>query len=98
MKTTYFNRYGDNIQFELISENEIEMTGHDSSFMRYGYDGDESNKYDNLVFIDPPGGPFLSTGTDLGRYFDGKIDTHFIHKITLKDKSVLFTTKSNKFK
>ncbi len=25
MKTTYFNRYGDNIQFELISENEIEI-------------------------------------------------------------------------
>ncbi len=96
MKTTYYNRHGDVIQFELINENEIEMTGHDDSFMRYGYDGDDSTKYDNLVFVDPPGGPFLNTGTDLGRYFDGKISSHFIHKIAIKNKSIIFTTKPNK--
>ena len=93
MKTTYFNRYGDNLQFELISEDKIEMTGHDSSFMRYGYDGEVETRYDNLVFVDPPGGPFLNIGTDLGRYFDGKIGIHFVHEITIKDKSVIFTTK-----
>lgn len=96
MKTTYNNRYGDNIQFELINDDTIVMSGYDSFFMRYGYDGNEDTKYDNLTFIDPSGGPMISIGTDLGRYFDNAIGNHFVHKILIKDKSIIFTTKQNK--
>ena len=96
MKTTYYNRYGDNIQFELINENEIEMTGYDSSYMRYGHEGSAETIYDNLVYVDPPGGPFLMKGTNLGTYFNGTIGNHFIQAIKVKNTSVLFTTKKDK--
>lgn len=66
MKAIYQNRMGDNIQFEVISENEIKMTGIDGGY-RVGYNSDES-----LNFVDPFGGPFINIGTDMNRYFDGQ--------------------------
>ena len=56
----YNNRYGDDIVFTELNENEIHMHGFD--YYRYGND-----------FIDPSGGPFIRVGIDIGRYFgDGK--------------------------
>jgi|688.fasta_scaffold00850_13 hypothetical protein len=43
MKTSYYNRYGDNINFEKIDDDTVEMTGYNYEWMRYGY----PNVYDN---------------------------------------------------
>lgn len=151
MKTTYQNRYGDNIVFEHISDDKIQMTGYNHSWMRCAYENDYSEAYDSykqacdaleepdmdLLFedliqskirpltlkefkeeahkeyfyknsklrkyalliksnmndihmVDPSGGPYLSKGTNLGRYFnDGK--TRKISKIEFDKSSVIFT-------
>lgn len=57
---------GDDIQFELISENQIIMSGFDHYRIGFYSDG-------KLEFIDPSGGPFISVGTDMNRYFDGRL-------------------------
>ena len=56
-QVTYINRYGDKITFTEISDNKIEFSG----FNHYRYGSD---------FIDPSGGPYISVGTDVGRYFE----------------------------
>ena len=45
MKTTYQNRYGDNIVFEHISEDKIKMSGYNPDWMRYAYENDYSDAY-----------------------------------------------------
>ena len=45
MKTTYHNRYGDNIVFEELDDKTIEMTGH-SDHYRVGYANDFSEAYE----------------------------------------------------
>ena len=90
MKVTYINRYGDNIVFEQIAENQISISGYDSHF-RVGYD--ESNPKTYTMF-DPSGGPYLALGMDVGRYFDGKIGKQIIERIDFQKDSVLLTTKS----
>ena len=60
----YHNRYGDEIIFKKINENQIEMIG--GQYYRTGYNEDGKS----IMFIDPSGGPFIQIGTDLGRYFD----------------------------
>jgi hypothetical protein len=45
MKTTYLNRYGDNIVFEHISDNQIKMSGYNHSWMRCAYENDYDNAY-----------------------------------------------------
>ena len=66
MKTTYFNRYGDNIIFEKIDSNTIKMSGF--IYSRTGFNEDGSK----IEFIDPAGGPFLAVGMNLCRYFNTK--------------------------
>lgn len=46
MKTTYQNRYGDNIVFEHISDNKIRMTGYNPDWMRCAYENDYSEAYE----------------------------------------------------
>jgi hypothetical protein len=43
MKTTYINRYGDNINFERIDDKTIIMSGYNSEWVRIGY----TNVYDD---------------------------------------------------
>jgi hypothetical protein len=59
---SYINRYGDEIIFKEINENQIQMLGGDH--YRTGYEQDGT-----INFVDPSGGPFIQVGTDLGRYF-----------------------------
>ena len=47
MKTTYQNRYGDNIVFEHISDNKIRMTGYNPDWMRCAYENDYSEAYES---------------------------------------------------
>lgn len=72
------NRYGDNLVFEEINENIIQMSGFDH--YRCGND-----------FIDPSGGPFIQIGSDIGRYFnDNKIRK--VKKINITEEGIaLFT-------
>ncbi len=46
MKTTYYNRYGDNIIFNTVDENEIHMSGYNPEWLRIGYENDYSKAYD----------------------------------------------------
>jgi hypothetical protein len=43
--------------------------------------------------IDPSGGPYISLGTNIGRYFDGKIGKQIVEKIELTNGKIIFTTK-----
>ena len=84
MKTaSYINRYGDDIIFKQISDNQIEMIGGD--YYRVGTNADGV-----VEFVDPSGGPFIRVGMDVGRYFmDGKI--RVIKEISLKDNKATIT-------
>lgn len=56
------NRYGDEYSFEKVDENTYTIVG-DLKYWRYGgQDGQERIDYNNLGFVDPSGGPFISVG------------------------------------
>lgn len=56
------NRHGDNYTFEKVSENTYTIVG-DLKYWRYGgQEGQEHLDYNNLGFVDPSGGPFISIG------------------------------------
>lgn len=67
MKTSYFNRSGDEITFERTEDNKVIMTGYNPDYMRYVMHGD-------YKMVDPSGGPYLQVGTNLKYYFDVKED------------------------
>lgn len=154
MKTTYSNRYGDNIVFEQTGPSEITMSGY-SQWYRAGWANDYSDAYevyenlcrasdhpdkdlfiddpasnstrkmsyqefaDHMISIfhnekaplhplveyiksdkntidmfDPSGGPYISLGMDVGRYFDGKIGKQIVEDIKILENRVVLTTKS----
>ena len=56
------NRYGNEYQFEKINENTYTITG-DLNYWRYGgKEGQEGVDVNDLGFVDPSGGPFISIG------------------------------------
>lgn len=56
------NRYGDQYIFEKISENTYTIVG-DLKYWRYGgREGQERMDFNDLGFVDPSGGPFISLG------------------------------------
>ena len=135
MKTTYNNRYGDNIVFTEVNKTTVEMTGYNSEWIRYGYPNDYSEAYEmyklrcnnleevdynylvddpennctrimtypefvhcmeekihakdehpfkalwkfvvsdmnHIDMVDPSGGPYITVGMNVGRYFDDNI-------------------------
>ena len=87
MKTVYFNRYGDKIQFEE-KEHIVEMTGYFDMGMRYGYD--ENPNIINMV--DPSGGPYLAIGSDLSLFFEDK-KPRIVEAIKIFSDKVEFTIK-----
>jgi len=46
MKTSYQNRYGDNIVFEKIEDNSIKLSGYNPSWIRIGYENLYDKAYD----------------------------------------------------
>lgn len=62
-KSSYKNRNGDEITFTKISNKVIEMSGHNSEHMKMG----TNPKTQELVMIDPSGGPYLYLGQ---KFFD----------------------------
>ena len=56
------NRYGDEYQFTKVSGDTYTITG-DLKYWRYGgQEGQNHIDYENLGFVDPSGGPFISIG------------------------------------
>jgi hypothetical protein len=64
----YKNRYGVEYSFDPVDENTY-MFNMDPKEMHYmrcgGNEGEEGVDNQNLGFIDPPGGPFLSRDMDI---------------------------------
>jgi hypothetical protein len=59
------NRYGDEYNFEKVSENTYTIVG-DLKYWRYGgREGQERMDMNDLGFVDPSGGPFISVGTPI---------------------------------
>ena len=56
------NRYGDNYHFEKINDNTYVIRG-DLKYCRFGgQEGQDHIDYNDLGFVDPSGGPFISPG------------------------------------
>ena len=80
MKTAqYINRYGDEIIFKKINENQIEMIG--GEYFRVG------SQDNQIQFVDPSGGPFIQIGTDLGRYFEDGVK-RIVKSIEVNEKKI----------
>lgn len=56
------NRYGDEYQFVKVNDNTFTITG-DLKYWRFGgKEGQEHVNDNDLGFVDPSGGPFISMG------------------------------------
>jgi len=56
------NRYGDHYDFELIAPNQYKIVGN-LQYWRFGGQPDQPEvDLQNLGFVDPSGGPFISPG------------------------------------
>jgi hypothetical protein len=51
----------------------------------------DKSQYD---MVDPSGGPYISRGMNIGRYFDGKIGKQIVEKIEFGNNKIIFTTKN----
>jgi hypothetical protein len=91
MKTTYHNRYGDEIIFEQ-QDDTVTMTGYNPEWIRYALadDADGCNKAEEHVsMVDPSGGPYLTIGSDLS-FFWGDKQPRIIKSIRLLKGQVEF--------
>lgn len=76
------NRYGVEYTFEKVADNTYTIKGA-LEYWRYGgQEGQDSIDYDNLGFVDPSGGPFIS----LGYMIEGRKVT----RIRSRDDQLLF--------
>ncbi len=56
------NRHGDEYTFQKVSDDTYTITG-DLKYWRYGgKEGQSEMDYNDLGFVDPSGGPFISVG------------------------------------
>jgi hypothetical protein len=56
------NRYGESYRFEKIDENTYTIVG-EIKYWRFGAkEGENTIDWNNLGFVDPSGGPFISPG------------------------------------
>jgi hypothetical protein len=56
------NRYGNEYMFEKVDENTYTIVG-ELSYWRYGgREGQNEMDFNDLGFVDPSGGPFISVG------------------------------------
>lgn len=76
------NRYGDEYRFESVGENTYTITGN-LQYCRYGgKEGQDAVDYNDLGFIDPSGGPFITPG-----YI---IENRKVIRIYLEENNILF--------
>lgn len=56
------NRYGDEYNFEKVSDNSYRIVGELSHWRCGGKEGQPEIDFSDLGFVDPSGGPFISVG------------------------------------
>ena len=56
------NRHGDEYQFQKVSDDTYTITGDLKYWRMGGREGQDHIDYNNLGFVDPSGGPFISIG------------------------------------
>lgn len=76
------NRYGDVYSFKKISENLYTIEGELKYWRFGGKEGQEKVDDNDLGFVDPSGGPFISIGY--------KIDGKSVKKIKAVDEKIMF--------
>ena len=76
------NRYGDEYNFEKLSENTYTIVGKLEYWRFGGKEGQEQIDLNDLGFVDPSGGPFLAVGM--------KIDGREITRIRAEDEKIFF--------
>jgi hypothetical protein len=59
------NRYGDDYTFEKIDDNTYTIVGNLKYWRFGGLEGQNEIDMNNLGFVDPSGGPFVSVGTNI---------------------------------
>ena len=79
------NRYGDVYSFKKISENLYTIEGELKYWRFGGKEGQEKVDDNDLGFVDPSGGPFISIGY--------KIDGKSVTKIKAVDEKIMFEVK-----
>lgn len=78
------NRYGDTYNFVKINNNTYTITG-DLKYWRFGgKEGQQSVDYNDLGFVDPSGGPFISVN-----FY--KINERTVTNISIVDDKIIFT-------
>jgi hypothetical protein len=77
-------------EFEVAVLDGFHKEGHPFYiFMKY-VKSDKST-YD---MVDPSGGPYISVGMNIGRYFDGAIGKQIVERIEFGNNKIIFTTKN----
>jgi hypothetical protein len=89
----YTNRYGDEFTFEKNENGNVDWKG-DFKYTRFGWDND-----DNIIFVDPSGGPYIPVGTNMLLYalegtVAGFVDHDDYWEIVLEDNESLRITES----
>lgn len=79
------NRYGDEYSFEKIAENTYKIVGDLKWWRCGGKEGQSGIDDQDLGFVDPSGGPFITVG--------GKIDGREIVRIRAEGESFCFDVK-----
>lgn len=64
----YTNRYKEVIYFVQVSPNKIQMT-FESEHYRIGYENNGDGTI-TIDMVDPPGGPMVMVGMDMGRFYE----------------------------
>jgi hypothetical protein len=76
------NRYGDEYSFEIVSEGVYTIVGDLKYWRMGGREGQERMDFNDLGFVDPSGGPFISVG--------GTIEGRKINRIRAEGEKILF--------
>lgn len=79
------NRYGDEYSFEKVAENTYKIVGDLKWWRCGGKEGQSGIDEQDLGFVDPSGGPFITVG--------GKIDGQEIVRIRAEGESFYFDVK-----
>ena len=97
-KFDYINRYNDTISFVKDSEWTIRMIG--GEYCRYGWKSQEQLEQKQYSMVDPSGGPYVASGSDMGRYlkeWNGLIVNYITINETTNEK-ILHLFKGRMFK
>jgi hypothetical protein len=79
------NRYGDEYNFELVSDNTYTIVGNLKYWRFGGKEGQSGIDDTDLGFVDPSGGPFIAVGSNI----EGRV----IERIRIDGERILFEVK-----